>query len=122
MKGVVHRRAAARRDLVSIYRRYANDAGLTVADRFLAAAETTFRSLAVMPALGTSYPHDHRALAELRYFPLASPFKTYLVFYRPVADGITVVRVLHGARDIRSILAEEFDIDQDTGGEDEGDT
>jgi hypothetical protein len=30
------------------------------------------------------------------------------VFYRPVADGIEIVRVLHGARDIQSILTDEF--------------
>ncbi|MBI4604738.1 MAG: type II toxin-antitoxin system RelE/ParE family toxin [Planctomycetes bacterium] len=34
-------------------------------------------------------------------------FEQHLVFYRPVEDGIEVVRVLHGARDLRAILGEE---------------
>ena len=28
----------------------------------------------------------------------------YLIFYRPVEDGIEVIRVLHSARDIENIL------------------
>ena len=34
--------------------------------------------------------------ASVHSFPVAR----YVVFYRPAADGIEVVRVLHGARDI----------------------
>jgi plasmid stabilization system protein ParE len=60
-------------------------------------------------------------LAELRFLPLFSPFAKYLVFYRPVANGIEIFRVLHGARDIEGILAGEFGIgeeaDQDMGEE-----
>ena len=117
MKGAVHRRAGARRDLIAIYRHYAREAGLRIADRFLAAAEETFRLLAGMPGMGTRYEHDHPALAELRVFPLSSRFKAYVVFYRPVADGVEIVRVLHGARDLRRILAEEFGIEEEAGDE-----
>ena len=46
----------------------------------------------------------------------ARPFGYRLLpFYRPVPGGIEVLRILHGARDIQSILAEEF------GGEDADD-
>jgi toxin ParE1/3/4 len=38
--------------------------------------------------------------AGLRSFPVGS----YVVFYYPLSDGIEVVRVLHGARDIRDIF------------------
>jgi hypothetical protein len=40
-------------------------------------------------------------------------------FYRPVADGIEVVRVLYGARDIDAILVEEFGIEEDASYDDE---
>jgi toxin ParE1/3/4 len=120
MKGVVRRRAGAQRDLIAIYRRYAREAGLRIADRFLAAAEKTFRHLAGMPGMGTRYEHDHPALAELRVSPLSPRFKVYLVFYRPVAEGIEIVRVLHGARDIHGILAEEFGIEADVGDDEDG--
>jgi plasmid stabilization system protein ParE len=36
-----------------------------------------------------------------------SGFTAYLLFYMARADGIDVVRVLHGARDIEHLFAEE---------------
>lgn len=101
------RRLAARRDLVDAYRYYAREAGQAVADRFLAQAEATFTRLASVPGLGAPFEHDHPALAGVRYVPL-SRFKSYVVFYRPIAGGLEVLRVLHGARDIHSILADDF--------------
>ena len=41
-----------------------------------------------------------------------------LLMFRRSAGGIEVLRVLHGARDIQGILAEEFGIDADAGDED----
>ena len=72
-----------------------------------------------MPGMGTPYDHDHPALAELRFLPVTR-FKKYRVFYRAIPVGIEVVRVLHGSRDLQSILAEEFGIgeqDDDEPGE-----
>jgi hypothetical protein len=51
--------------------------------------------------------------------PLPSCFKNDLVFYRPVPDDIEVARVLHGARDIPSILSAEFRPDDDDAAEGE---
>jgi toxin ParE1/3/4 len=113
------RRQGARQDLVSIYRYYAREAGVRVADRFYAAAEAAFTRLAKSPGIGARYNPEHPALAELRYFTL-SRFKKYLVFYRPIGGGIEIVRVLHGARDIQSILAEEFGIEEEEDDEVEG--
>jgi toxin ParE1/3/4 len=79
---------------------------------FLRNADSTFTRLANMPGLGTRYDPDEPVFANLRFFPI-SRFRKYLVFYRPIMDGIEVLRVLHGARDIRSLLAEEFGLDQD---------
>jgi toxin ParE1/3/4 len=45
-------------------------------------------------------------LADLRQWPVPG-FEKYLIFYRPAEDGIDVVRVLHGARDLDAILDEE---------------
>jgi toxin ParE1/3/4 len=110
----VGRRPAANRDLVAIYRHHARRAGLRVADRFFAEAEATFARLARMPGMGTRYEPDEPLYADLRYFPV-SRFRGHLVFYRAVPGGIEVFRVLHGARDIHGILAEEFGIGEDEG-------
>ncbi len=99
---------------MAIFRRYLQETGLQVADRFFAEAEATFNRLASMPGLGTRYEPDEPLYADLRYFPV-SRFRKYLVFYRPLPDGIEVLRVLHGARDIAGILAEELGFKDDAG-------
>ncbi len=85
------------------------------ARRFRVQTEATFGRLAASPEIGTRYEPEDPAYAELRYFPIAK-FPKYLAFYRPVPDGIEVVRVLHGARDIASILENDLGI---PGGDDE---
>src|SRR5687768_8070298 len=97
----VVRRPAADRDLVAIFRHYARQAGLGVADRFFAEADATFARLAGMPGIGTRYEPDAPLFADLRYFPVAR-FRSYIIFYRPIPGGIEVYRVLHGARDIHA--------------------
>ncbi len=120
MSKTIHRSRMARQDLVDVYRFYAREAGFRVAQRFFAQAEATFVRLAGMPGMGTHYEHEHPALAGVRFVPI-SRFRRYLVFYRPVADGIEVVRVLDGARDIHTILAEELGVEEDADGDDESD-
>lgn len=112
----VVRRPTANRDLVSIFRHLARQAGMRVADRFFAEAEATFARLAGMPGIGAPYRPDEPLYADLRYFPV-SRYRDSLVFYRPIPGGIEVYRVLHGARDIDGILKEEFGVDDDDGAE-----
>ena len=107
MSKKIHRRARARQDLVDIFRYYAREAGFRVARRFFAQVDATLTRLAGMPGIGTHYEHDHPALAAVRYFPI-SRFRSYVIFYRPVTDGIEIIRVLHGARDIDAILRIEI--------------
>ncbi len=83
-----------------------------MADRFFARAEATLVRLASMPGIGTPYEPDEALYADLRYLPV-DRFRKYLVFYRSVPGGIEVLRVLHGARDISGILAEELRVDAD---------
>lgn len=42
---------------------------------------------------------------NLRSFPVGN----YLIFYRPINQGIEVLRVLHGARDIPSIFEDSLE-------------
>jgi toxin ParE1/3/4 len=112
MSKAVHRRHKARLDLVDIFRYHAREAGLRVAERFFDQAEATFTLLAGMPGMGARYEHEHPALAGLRVFPV-SRFKKYLVFYRPGADGIEILRVLHGSRDFHGLLGEGFELTDD---------
>jgi len=79
--------------------------------RFLDAAEATIRLVAASPGSGVRYAPDHPALAGLRFIPITR-FRNDLVFYLPLADGIQVLRVLHGTRDIHHILAEDLGVDE----------
>ncbi|ADE16404.1 plasmid stabilization system [Nitrosococcus halophilus Nc 4] len=58
-----------------------------------------FTKLADFPRIGLS-------CEELAPGLLSFPVGHYLVFYLETSDGIEVVRVLHGARDIPAILEE----------------
>ena len=56
-----------------------------------------------MPELGAARSFANPKLAGLRMWPIKG-FEKQLVFYRPVKEGIEVIRVLHAARDIGPLL------------------
>lgn len=63
------------------------------ADRFLDRIQETCLALSGFPKLGAS---REELITDLRNHPVGN----YLIFYFPLDDGIDVVRVLHGSRDI----------------------
>lgn len=69
------------------------------ARRFVAAVEDAIRKLADMPGMGAIRGSPDPDLAGLRQWPVKG-FRNFLVIYRPLRDGIVVVRVMHGAQDI----------------------
>ncbi len=103
MKGKVYKSPNARKDLAGIFRYYTREAGLTVARRFFEKVDTTTEHLAEMPGMGALYHSDLKHLSGMRSFPI-SGFEKHLVFYRPVKDGIEIIRVIHSARDVWNIL------------------
>ena len=76
--------------------------------RFLNEADRTFTRLAGMPGIGSLYDPEAPGLADLRFFPV-SRYRSYLVFYRPTPDGVEIVRVLHGARNLPELLGKGDD-------------
>ena len=73
---------------------------IDAADTVLDDIAHQFKRLASQPKMGRARPE----LAEdLRSFPVAR----YVIFYVPTVDGIEVVRVLHGARDIPEAFGDE---------------
>jgi toxin ParE1/3/4 len=71
------------------------------ADRFLEAAYGAYQELARMPGMGRTRNFSQAQLRDLRSFRIKD-FDNYLVFYRPVQDGVEVFHVLHGARDLEN--------------------
>lgn len=72
------------------------------AHRFLIAAEQVFDLLASQPLAGQTFSHPKHP--DLRVCSLGGRFSNYAVFYQPISNGVEVVRVLHGARDLRNAL------------------
>ena len=87
---IVRRTAQADEDLMALWVYIAQDTP-KAADHLLDEIEDKFGLLSEQPRLGPARPD---IAPELRYVPVGR----YLILYREMADGIEVVRVVHGAR------------------------
>src|ERR1700722_163442 len=74
--------------------------------RFFDAGDATYRQIREHPARWPKYELPEPQLANLRKHAVVG-FRNYLVFYEIRGDVVEIIRVLHGARDIPSILADE---------------
>jgi len=74
--------------------------------KFLQELAATFGLLEQMPGLGGFFPLAAPSLAGLREFPV-SRFPRYVIFYLPIQGGIDVVRVLHAAQNVATVLEGE---------------
>ena len=104
--GIVYRRLAARRDLISHYVYLFENAGEAVADRFLSNAEASFDELLRHPKIGAPLTLRRSELAGLRKWQVRD-FDNFLIFYQPRNNDISIVRVMHTAQDWWSL----FEID-----------
>jgi toxin ParE1/3/4 len=89
-------RPLARADLVDAWDYIAGESGPDRADDYLDRLAQRLQRLAEQPYMGRARPE---LAPGLRSFPAAS----HVVFYRPDAGGIIVVRVLHGRRDVERL-------------------
>lgn len=88
----------AEEDLSDIWD-YAAESDIERADRLLDLIYENCQRLAEYPEMGRA---RHELLVGLHSFTV----KNYVIFYQPIADGIEVLRVLHGARDIHHVFDE----------------
>jgi toxin ParE1/3/4 len=99
-------RAKADEDLDEQAFYYATEANPELGHRFLLSAHNTFALLATEPQMGWNPRLRHRDLRALRMFRVTG-FETTLILYRPLEDGIEVLRVVHGSRNIQRLLHRE---------------
>lgn len=71
--------------------------------RFLDAVDQTLEILATSPNIGTSIASDKHPKA--RYQSVLG-FTVYLVFYESDEEALLVLRVIHGNRDLPSVIKE----------------
>lgn len=103
----VVRTPEAKADLIDVYA-FIGKRSLDAADRFLRAADTTFERLAARPGINPSYETGNPEYPEVRVATV-DRFKKYLIFYRPIDEGIEVLRVVHGARDLGHLFRADDD-------------
>lgn len=77
-----------------------------VADRFLAAVDDAFETLRENPGLGATRGFRAPQLRDLRTWRVRG-FENWLVFYRVTDKAVEILRVLHGARDLRGLFDTE---------------
>jgi len=82
---------------------FATQAGADLGHRFLLAAHETFGLLATQPEIGWHPRLKHPDLASLRAFQV-SGFRKMAVLYRPRPDGVEILRVVHGSRNLQALL------------------
>ncbi|MEL6165343.1 MAG: type II toxin-antitoxin system RelE/ParE family toxin [Cyanobacteria bacterium J06628_3] len=104
--GNVYKRPQVIRDLIDLATYIAAN-NMDVSDKFLTAAEETFKQLAQTPKIGKVREFDNPNLANIRQQTIKE-FRNYLVFYRTRDNDVEILRVLHGRRDIDAILDEDL--------------
>lgn len=92
--------AEARADLVGIWEHLVESAGPSVADQIVNELHVAMLRLSDTPRIG--HRRQDLTLQPVRFLRVRS----YLIVYHEESSPLAVVRVLHGSRDIESILAE----------------
>jgi toxin ParE1/3/4 len=106
MSRQIIRHEQAKQDIIEAAYYIAEHGSLDASDRFLEAAEDTFRQLATMPGMGLMREVRNPVLAGMRQWRVRG-FEKYLIFYRVTEKAVEILRVLHGARDLDSLFDEE---------------
>jgi toxin ParE1/3/4 len=96
----------ADRDLDAYADDLADAASLDLALRFLDQAHKAFGLLASQPNIGWRSRSKNPALAGLRVFRIPG-FEHMLVLYRPNIEGVEILRVIHGSRNLLALLRRE---------------
>jgi len=92
--------AAARADLSEIAEFIRQDSP-GAARKVVESLRDAMSKLAGMPEMG--HVREDLARVSLRFWPVFS----YLIVYRPETRPLQILRVLHGARDVRRLLEED---------------
>lgn len=73
---------------------------------FREALNSSFELLSTMPDMGSMRDFHNPRFSLMRMFPVKK-FDNYLIFYQSTKEGLLIVRVLHGARDIAALFEEK---------------
>ena len=100
----VRKLARARRDLLILFANLGERAGLDVAERFIQAAQASFKDLARFPEMGAPDKVRRGKYRGVRLWSIKG-FPKYLIAYRPESNGVAIERVFHAAQDYQRVLS-----------------
>ncbi len=95
----VRRTRQARQDVAQLWR-YIAERNFDAAERWLSAVDDAVQLLGRFPGIGQRRPELGTGLQSY-------PVGNYLIFFRQGKDAIEILRVLHGARDLRQFFEGE---------------
>lgn len=98
----IRRRQDVDEDVLELAR-YLIDQSEDAARRFVDAVQTTLKNLAQTPGMGSRKEFDDPELADVRSWRVDG-FPNHLIYYFPLSDGIDVLAIIHGARDVEPLL------------------
>lgn len=104
MSNRIRRSPDARFDVVELADYISYDS-LDAAMRFLDATDDTFEFLAANPEIGQLCHFTNPRLAGMRTWRVEG-FPNHVIYYRPIPEGVEILRVLHGARNAEAIFGE----------------
>jgi len=96
MARIVHS-PAAEDDLLEIWVGLAAN-NVSAAERLMDDLDAATQNLATQPLIG-------KARREFGPGIRSFPVRDYVIVYRPILDGVELVRVVHGARDLERLLS-----------------
>jgi toxin ParE1/3/4 len=99
----IHKHEQAKEDLIEIYA-FLLERNERAARMFLSETRKAFDMILKIPGIGRRWESPIAELKELRVTTVSRRFHDYLIFYRPVSDGVQIVTILHGARDLPPLI------------------
>ena len=90
------------RDIEQIADYIARESGFDLADRFLTRLDAKFSKIAQFPSIGRQ---RNEILPRLRSLPM----EQYLILYIPVEQGVDVLRVVSGYRNLSALFTDSDD-------------
>ena len=104
----IRRTGQVRDDIIQIYRhiRRKSQKG---ADLVFDAIERSIKALGEMPGVGRLWESPDPRLEGMR-ITTVTPYRNYLIFFRPTREAVEVFRVVHGAEELERLI-DEIDFD-----------
>jgi len=96
----------ARTDILRHVARYAEQGLPNIARRFMASVLAAIGAITAAPHGGPPKPLANQALTGLRSWPVKG-FDGFWIYYLHNPSQLTIARVLHGKRDIGTVLDDE---------------